>query len=133
MTNPEPRFTLRWPMVLGMLSLLILVGGFGSWATFSSLSGAIIASGQIEVEKNRQVVQHPDGGVVAEIMVKEGDLVARDAILLRLDPIAEQSEMSIIEGQLFEMMARRGRLVAERDALSDICLLYTSPSPRDRG
>ena len=120
MTNPEPRFTLRWSMVLGMLSLLILVGGFGSWATFSSLSGAIIASGQIEVEKNRQVVQHPDGGVVAENMIKEGDLLARDAILLRLDPIAEQSEMSIIEGQLFEMMARRGRLVAERDALSDI-------------
>ena len=112
MTNPEPRFTLRWPMVLGMLSLLILVGGFGSWATFSSLSDVIIASGQIEVKKNRQVVQHPDGGVVAEIMIKEGDLVARDAILLRLDPIAEQSEMSIIEGQLFEMMARRGRLVA---------------------
>jgi len=107
-------------MLLGFVSLLVLVGGFGSWATFSSLSGAIIASGQIEVEKNRQVVQHPDGGVVAKILVKEGDFVQRDAVLVRLDPIAEQSEMSIIEGQLFEMMARHGRLVAERDALAEI-------------
>ena len=94
-------------MLLGLFSLLILIGGFGSWATFSSLSGALITSGQIEVEKNRQVVQHPDGGVVSEIMVKEGDLVKSNAILVRLDPVAEQSEMSIIEGQLFEMMARR--------------------------
>ena len=120
MTGSKPIFALRWPMLLGLFSLLVLVGGFGSWATFSSLSGAIIASGQIEVEKNRQVVQHPDGGVVAEIVVEEGELVQRDAVLVRLDPIAEQSEMSIIEGQLFEMMARRGRLEAERDALSKI-------------
>ena len=67
--------------------LLVLIGGFGSWATFSSLSGAIIASGQIEVEKNRQVVQHPDGGVVAEIVVEEGELVQRNAVLVRLDPV----------------------------------------------
>ena len=107
-------------MLLGLFSLLILIGGFGSWATFSSLSGALIASGQIEVEKNCQVVQHPDGGVVSEIMVKEGDFVRRDAVLVRLDSIAEQSEMSIIEGQLFEMMARRGRLEAERDGLFKI-------------
>ena len=83
-------------MLLGLFSLLVLIGGFGSWATFSSLSGAIIASGQIEVEKNRQVVQHPDGGVVAEIVVEEGELVQRDAVLVRLDPSAEQSEMAII-------------------------------------
>ena len=110
MTGAKLSTGLRWPMLLGFVSLLVLVGGFGSWATFSSLSGAIIASGQIEVEKNRQVVQHPDGGVVAKILVKEGDFIQRDAVLVRLDPIAEQSEMSIIEGQLFEMMARDGEL-----------------------
>ena len=74
MTGSKPVFSLRWPMLLGLFSLLVLIGGFGSWATFSSLSGAIIASGQIAVEKNRQVVQHPDGGVVAEIVVEEGEL-----------------------------------------------------------
>jgi len=110
-------------MLLGFVSLLVLVGGFGSWATFSSLSGAIIASGQIEVEKNRQVVQHPDGGVVAKILVKEEDFIQRDAVLVRLDPIAEQSEMSIIEGQLFEMMARHGRLVAEAMCLQKSALI----------
>lgn len=107
-------------MLLGLFSLLVLIVGFGSWATFGSLSDAIIASGLIEVEKNCQVVQHPDGALVAEIVVEEGELVQRDAVLVRLDPSAEKSKKAIIEGQLFEMMARRGRLEAERDALSKI-------------
>ena len=61
----------------------------------AQLSGAIIASGQIEVDQNRQIVQHPDGGVVAEILVEEGDTVNNGDVLLRLDPRAEKSELSL--------------------------------------
>ena len=86
----------------------------------AQLSGAIIALGQIEVDQNRQIVQHPDGGVVAEILVDEGDTVNNGDVLLRLDPRAEKSELSIIQGQLFELMARRGRLIAERDNLGRV-------------
>ena len=54
----------------------------------AQLSGAIIASGQIEVDQNRQIVQHPDGGIVAEILVDEGDTVENGDVLIRLDPRA---------------------------------------------
>lgn len=102
-------------LFIGLFATLLLFGGFGGWAVFTEISGAVIASGQIEVEQNRQVVQHPDGGVIADIVVDEGDTVKAGDILIRLDPTLEKSELNIIEGQLFELMARRGRLIAERD------------------
>lgn len=107
-------------LILGVLTLVLLVGGFGGWSVTTNISGAIIASGQVEVEQNRQIVQHPDGGVVAEILVDEGDAVEVGDLLLRLDPSALKSELTIVEGQLFEMMARRGRLEAERDGTDTV-------------
>lgn len=111
----ENGFSARWPLTLGLIALLVLVGGFGAWATLTNISGAIIASGKIEVDRNRQVVQHPDGGVVQELLVKEGAIVAAGDVLIRLDPTRLASDLAIVEGQLFELMARRGRLDAERD------------------
>lgn len=113
--SAEAQFSLRGHMMLGLIALLILVGGFGTWAATTNISGAIIASGSIEVDQNRQVVQHPDGGVVAEIVVDEGDTVLAGDTLLKLDPTLLQSELTIVEGQFFEMQARRARLQAERD------------------
>lgn len=110
----------RKPLIVGVLGLLLLVGGFGTWAATTQISGAVIAGGQIEVDQNRQVVQHPDGGVVEAILVEEGDNVEAGAALLRLDPAELQSELSIVESQLFELVARRGRLEAERDERESI-------------
>ena len=107
-------------MMLGILGLVMLVGGFGGWAVFANISGAVIASGQVEVDQNRQVVQHPDGGVVSEILADEGQTVEAGDLLIRLDPTDLTSELSIIEGQLFEFTARRGRMEAERDGLTEI-------------
>jgi HlyD family secretion protein len=108
-------WSVRKPMIVGVLGLLLLVGGFGTWAVMTQISGAVIAGGQIEVDQNRQVIQHPDGGVVEAILVEEGNTVATGEVLLRLDPTELQSELSIVESQLFELIARRGRLEAERD------------------
>ena len=110
----------RGPLVLGFIAILLLIGGFGTWAVMANISGAVIADGQIEVEQNRQVVQHPDGGVIAEILVQEGDQVKANDILLRLDATRPLSELAVIEGQLFELMSRRGRLEAERDETGQI-------------
>lgn len=110
----------RKPVLFGLFGLLLLVGGFGSWSVVSNIAGAIIAPGRLEVDRNRQVVQHPDGGVVAEILVDEGDTVAEGAVLIRLDSKLLTSELLITEGQLFELMARRGRLEAERDGVETI-------------
>ncbi|WP_435891161.1 HlyD family type I secretion periplasmic adaptor subunit [Meridianimarinicoccus marinus] len=110
----------RRPLTLGILVLVVLVGGFGGWAVFTEIAGAIIASGRIEVDQNRQVVQHLDGGIVDEILVDEGDRVASGDILIHLDDSILASELSIVEGQLYELMARRGRLEAEQDGLNAI-------------
>ncbi|MCA0948547.1 biotin/lipoyl-binding protein, partial [Salipiger pacificus] len=111
----DKRFPLNKPLILGLSALLILVGGFGTWAATTNISGAIVAGGQIQVERNRQVVQHPDGGVVQEILVDEGDTVEEGQVLVKLDPTLLQSELNIVEGQYFELVARRARLQAERD------------------
>lgn len=111
--------TRRWsaarPLTAGLLTIALLVGGFGGWSVFSTISGAIVASGLIEVEQNRQIVQHPDGGVVAEIAVTEAQPVKAGDLLIRLDGSLLHSELAIVEGQLFEALARRARLEAERD------------------
>ncbi|PYG29099.1 HlyD family type I secretion periplasmic adaptor subunit [Pelagimonas varians] len=116
----QSQYSMRFPMTLGIIALAILVGGFGTWAATTNISGAIVASGSIEVDQNRQVVQHIDGGVVEEILVDEGDSVAKGDVLLRLDPTTIISELAIADGQFFELSARRSRLVAERDRLGDI-------------
>lgn len=114
----NPVLSIRRPAILGLVATLALVAGFGLWATLTHLSGAIVAQGRIEVERDRQVVQHPDGGVVAEIMVSEGARVAAGQVLLRLDGAALRSELTIVEGQLSELTGRAARLGAERDGLS---------------
>ena len=140
MSRPEQTgaadvWSVRKPMIVGVLGLLLLVGGFGTWAAMTQISGAVIASGQIEVDQNRQVVQHPDGGVVEEILVEEGNAVDAGTVLIRLDPNELQSELAIVESQLFELMARRGRLEAERDERETITfaplLLETAESRPD--
>ena len=114
MSKPNP-WPARGPLILGFVTLVALVGGFGLWSVTTTISGAIVASGKIEVELNRQIVQHPDGGVVAEILVAEGGSVNSGDILIRLDGSLLNSELAIVEGQLFEVQARRARLEAERD------------------
>ena len=105
----------RKPVTLGLLAITLLIGGFGSWSVMANISGAVIANGQIEVAQNRQVVQHPEGGVIKSLHVQEGDRVNAGDVLLRLDPTNLKFERVVVEGQLFELMARRGRLEAERD------------------
>ena len=119
MTAPS-EFTIRRQLLLGIAGLAVLLGGFGTWAVTTNISGAVVTSGQIEVAQNRQVVQHLDGGVVAEILVEEGSVVSVDDTLIRLDPTSLRSQLLIVEGQLFEIIARRGRFEAERDEAEQI-------------
>lgn len=124
MTLPPKHVPAEWsargPVLMGVLVLVLLVGGFGGWAVFAQIAGAVVASGKIEVERNRQIVQHLDGGVVAEVTVREGDTVAAGDILIRLDGTDLASQLAIAEGQLYELMSRRGRLEAERDDVDTI-------------
>lgn len=116
-TEPEVARLLsaRGSVLMGSITAAVLVFGFGLWSVLTEISGAIVASGQLEVSQDRQVVQHPDGGVVAEIAVKEAQTVKAGDLLIRLDGALVKSELAIVEGQLFEVMARSARLEAERD------------------
>ncbi len=118
--STDNKWSATRPVVFGFIGLLALFGGFGTWAVMSNISGAVIASGRIEVDRNRQIVQHETGGVVETIHVDEGDTVEAGELLIQLDPRALTSQLAITEGQLFELMARRGRLEAERDEAEQI-------------
>jgi HlyD family secretion protein len=118
--TPRPLWSARKPLLIGYITLALLVGGFGGWSVLAKIDGAIVASGQIEVDQDRQIVQHPDGGVVAEIAVKEAQPVKAGDLLIRLDGALLTPELAIVEGQLFEAMARRDRLEAERDDRPDV-------------
>lgn len=108
------------PLIWGFLTLAVLIIGLGGWSVLTTLSGAVIAQGQIEVTQSRQVVQHPDGGVVQALFVGEGDKVRSGDILLRLDGSQLRSDLAIVESQRLEAAARRARLAAERDAAGEI-------------
>jgi HlyD family secretion protein len=114
MKEPRKWSTAR-PMWIGGITTLVLVAGFGWWSVGTHIAGAVVTSGQIEVEQHRQVVNHPDGGIVEEIDVMDGRAVAAGDLLLRLDGSELRSELAIVEGQLFEILAQRARLEAERD------------------
>jgi len=114
------RFSARKGLLIGFLGVLILVGGFGAWAAFANIAGAIIAMGEVDVETREQVVQHPDGGVVGEIMVRDGDVVEAGDVLLRFDDTLPRSEAIILEDQYWELVARRNRLEAEQYGWEEI-------------
>ncbi|MFS4439459.1 HlyD family type I secretion periplasmic adaptor subunit [Paracoccaceae bacterium GXU_MW_L88] len=114
------KWSARPQLITGFIALAVLVIGIGGWSVMTHLSGAVIASGQVVVEDNRQVVQHAEGGIVGEILVRDGDLVNAGDMLIKLDATLLRSELDSVEGQLFELVARRDRLAAERDEADEI-------------
>lgn len=111
--NASPSTAVGRVILLGILALIVLICGFGIWSTTARINGSVISPGKVEVERNRQVVQHPRGGVVAEILVDNGTLVAAQDVLLRLDTTSAMAELALVQEQLFELTARQGRLRAE--------------------
>ena len=106
-------FSSRRPLVLGFLTLTVLAGGLFGWGALASISGAVIATGRIEVETRDQVVEHIDGGTVGEILARDGDRVAAGDVLIRLDGALLRSEAAVLEAEAAELAARRNRLEAE--------------------
>jgi len=116
----DPRRVIRKLTLLGCALMVLLIGGFGGWATTSELSGAVIAPGTIVVESYIKKVQHPTGGIVAEIPVKEGGAVKEGQIVMGLDDTKTRATVGAIQSQLDELLARQARLVAERDDSENI-------------
>jgi HlyD family secretion protein len=116
----DPRRAIRKLNLLGCALMVLLIGGFGGWASTSELSGAVIAPGTVVVESYVKKVQHPTGGIVAEIPVKEGSVVEEGRIVMRLDDTKTRAMLGLVLSQLDELLARQARLVAERDGSENI-------------
>ena len=101
--------------VAGSILVGVLVIGLGGWASTAQISGALIAQGSIVVDTNVKKVQHPTGGVVGELFVRDGDHVKAGDVLLRLDETVTRANLAIVNKGLVEFYARKARLAAERD------------------
>jgi HlyD family secretion protein len=102
---------------VGLRVLLIGLVVGGGWMTLIPLAGAVVVPGNLVVQSNVKTIQHPTGGVVAEIPVHNGMRVAIGDLLLRLDPTQAQASLQVVSKQLDESRARIARLIAERDGL----------------
>jgi HlyD family secretion protein len=116
----DPALSFRGPVLLGLLALAGLFLGFGAWAFLARLEGAVILAGQIVVEDHRQVIQHPEGGLVAEVFVREGSSVAAGDPLLRLEAPELVLDLRNLDRRLAGLSARAARLTAERDAAKTV-------------
>ena len=104
----------------GVASIVLLAGGIGLWAATSRLSGAVVAAGQLVVDSNVKAVQHPQGGVVGALNVRNGSLVTAGDVVVRLDDTLARANLAIVSNSLDELAARRARLLAERDGMEAI-------------
>lgn len=112
-----PRVTAdaRGPIWAGAVVMLLFFGGLGTWAALAPLTGAVVAEGEVKVEANRQAVQHLDGGIVRQILVKDGQEVAKGQVLIRLDDTAAKANVDVLTGQFDALKVLEARLIAERD------------------
>ena len=83
-------------MLAGVVIVVVLVGGVGGWAGTTMLSGAVIAPGSIVVDSNVKKVQHPTGGIVGELRVRDGDRVKVGDIVVRLDDTVTRANLAIV-------------------------------------
>ncbi len=101
------------PVRLGLVILGVGFAGALAWASVAEIHGAVIASGSMELESRRQAIQHPDGGVVAALPVRDGSRVEAGAAILELDATGLAAERAILVRQLQEARARIDRLASE--------------------
>ena len=111
---------IRANILFGLAVSVLLVGGIGAWAATTKLAGAVIASGTVVVESNAKKVQHQTGGIVGEILVREGDRVSAGDVIVRLDETTTRANLQIIAQQYDRTVARQARLQAERLGLAEI-------------
>ena len=114
------RRSIRVHLIVGLAVVLVLAGGFGGWASTVQISGALIAPGSVVVDSNVKKVQHPTGGVVGEVRVRDGDLVKAGDIVVRLDETVVKASLAIVVKTLNGLWARAARLEAEQRGLDKV-------------
>ncbi|MET0221115.1 MAG: HlyD family type I secretion periplasmic adaptor subunit [Tardiphaga sp.] len=109
----------------GFRVLLVAGAVIGGWATLVPLAGAVVVPGNLVFESNVKSIQHPNGGIVTEIAVRDGTRVRAGDLLLRLDPTQARASLQVVSKQLDDVRVRIARLLAERGALPALVLSPT--------
>jgi membrane fusion protein, type I secretion system len=108
------------PALLGYVLIVFTFVVLGGWSAVAKLDGAVVAPGTVAVESNRKTVQHYEGGIISDILVREGDRVQMGQVLYKLDPTQARANLDLQQNQLFAAMAQEARLMAERDGVDEI-------------
>jgi HlyD family type I secretion membrane fusion protein len=118
----QPNFPTRYgrTALTGWLVILTAFGGLAAWSTFAPLSTAAIASGTVVVDSFRKSVQHLQGGIIQDILVRDGQHVEAGDVLLRLDPTQTHSLSQMLRAQVDLSMAEEARMLTERDGGTSI-------------
>ena len=110
----------RGYLLFGVFVTALLVGGIGVWARTAEISGAVMGSGNVVVDSSVKKVQHPTGGVVGAIYVRDGQRVSAGDTVVRLDETVLRANLKMVTKLLDEIAVRQSRLKAERDDNAEI-------------
>jgi HlyD family secretion protein len=122
-TDVAPLVSLRKNLIAGMVLIVVFGGGLAVLTTTTQISGAVIAAGSLVVDSSVKKVQHPVGGVVAELKVRNGDRVKSGDLVIRLDATTARANLAVLSKSLDELAARQARLESERDGADRLVLL----------
>lgn len=112
--------SMRRNIRVALALIVFLLGGIVVWATTTEISGAVIAAGNVVVDSNAKKVQHPTGGIVTEVLARDGDRVKAGDLLVRLDQTLTRANLSIVSKDLDQLVAQKARLEVERDGQNDV-------------
>ncbi|UFN72174.1 HlyD family type I secretion periplasmic adaptor subunit [Vibrio alginolyticus] len=118
--SPQAKLSFRKPILLGVVTLSIFLGGLGYWAATAKLESAAIAYGDLSFLTKRQEIQHLEGGIIEKLYVQEGDLVEKGQLLIQLSKRQAMAKLDSLSGQFIHTLAKENRLSAELDELPTI-------------
>ena len=113
--GPDDLSSMEAPKQFGLILLVVVFGVFGLWAAIAPLDGAAFALGTVTVKSYKKVVQHLEGGIVADILAQDGDPVESGEPLLILDDTQPKTSLEIVNSQFIALKMKEARLIAERD------------------
>jgi HlyD family type I secretion membrane fusion protein len=115
-TPVKPRTPEGWshPIAFGGLVITLALVAFVAWASFAPLSGAVVALGLVKTEMNRKAVQHPEGGIIKTLMVRDGDLVKAGQPVIELENVSTDSNYQLLREMTAFETIKRDRLDAEQ-------------------
>ena len=105
---------------IGLWALAIAFGGFLLWAALAPLDEGVPAQGLVAIDTKRKAVQHLSGGIVKEVLVREGDKVQEGQLLIKLDSAVARSNYEAVRQRYLGLRAMQGRLMAEQSQQSKI-------------